>query len=132
MMMNTMNHKGFTLIEIMVVVAIVGILTTIVLPAYNEHVRSSRRAAIQACLMDQVHFMERFYAANMTYVGANPPACQGGAAGFYNMNIPVQTATTYSLTATATGDQASDKASTCNKAELVINHTGARTPADCW
>jgi len=131
-MMGNTRIKGFTLIEIMVVVAIVGILVTIALPAYNEHVRSSRRAAIQACLMDQVHFMERFYSANMTYANAAPPACQGGAAGFYNMDIPVRTATTYTLTATATGDQANGN--TCNSALLRIRHDGVResVPPGCW
>jgi len=130
MMANT-RIKGFTLIEIMVVVAIVGILSSIALPAYNEHVRSSRRAAIQACLMDQVHFMERFYSVNMTYANAAPPDCPGGAADLYAIEISNQTATTYTLTATATGDQATAK-STCNKGAVSVTHAGARTPAECW
>lgn len=122
--------KGFTLVEIMIVVAIVGILASIAYPAYQENVRTSRRTAIQSCLMEQAHFMERLYSANMSYVGANPPACEGGAAGFYTMTIPVRTATTFTLRATPAGDQAGGQG--CNGNVLNVDQNGARTPVACW
>jgi len=131
--MKNRKQRGFTLIEIMIVVAIIGIISSIAYPAYMENVRSSRRAAIQGCLMEQAHFMERLYSANMSYNVAdqNPPACQGGAAGFYTMTDPIiRTATTFTLTATPSGDQANGRG--CNGNALSVDHTGARTPAACW
>lgn len=130
--MKNRKQRGFTLVEIMIVVAIIGIISSIAYPAYMENVRSSRRAAIQGCLMEQAHFMERLYSTNMRYdvAGQNPPACQGGAAGFYTMTIPVRTATTFTLTATPSGDQTSGRG--CNRNALSVTHTGARTPAECW
>lgn len=130
------SQRGFTLIEIMVVVAIVGILASIAFPAYNEYSRNSRRTAIQGCLMEQAHFMERWHSGSMTYVGAtaaaNWPACQGGAANFYNVApAAAATATTYRLRATPTGDQLGSN-SACNTGFLEIDQTGARTPAGCW
>lgn len=135
--MKTQN-TGFTLVEIMIVVAIVGILASIALPAYNEHVRTSRRAAIQSCLMEQSQFMERYKTTNMTYAGATlpNPVCQGNAAAFYNVDFngagTVNTfVNTFTLQAAPLGDQLSAK-SACNKATLTIDQSGARSPNGCW
>lgn len=67
---------GFTLIEVMIVVAIIGILAAIAYPSYVEHVKRGRRAEAQAALMEAVQFMQRFYAANSRYdqTIASPPA----------------------------------------------------------
>jgi type IV pilus assembly protein PilE len=59
--------SGFTLIEVMIVVAIVGILSAIAYPSYQEHVRSSRRADAQAALSELAQFMERRFTENNGY-----------------------------------------------------------------
>jgi type IV pilus assembly protein PilE len=58
---------GMTLIELIVVVAIVGILTAIAYPSYQRYVARTHRDAALACLAQEAHFMERFYTTNLTY-----------------------------------------------------------------
>ena len=59
--------QGFTLIEVMIVVAVIGILAAIAYPSYQESVTKTRRSAAQGCLVEMAQFMERFYTTNMRY-----------------------------------------------------------------
>ena len=61
------SSRGFTLIELMIVVAIIGIIAAIAYPSYQEYVRSAKRADAQTALMELAHFMERYYTANGRY-----------------------------------------------------------------
>jgi type IV pilus assembly protein PilE len=65
--MKNRQAAGFTLIELMIVVAIIGILAAIALPSYQESVRRGERASAKAALLEAQQFMERFYAANDAY-----------------------------------------------------------------
>ncbi len=62
--------RGFTLIELMIVVAIVGILAAVAYPSYTEYVKRTQRSAIASLLSEQTQALERFYSRNATYVGA--------------------------------------------------------------
>lgn len=131
------KQAGFTLIELMIVVAIVGILAAVAYPSYQEHVRKARRADAQTALLELGQFMERYYTANGTYVGAALPfdeAPKDGATKFYDLSFSAgPTATTYTLQAAVKGAMAGDA---CGS--LRIANTGAKTKtgsADislCW
>ncbi|PID48931.1 MAG: pilus assembly protein PilE [Proteobacteria bacterium] len=64
---NKLNNTGFTLIEIMIVVAIIAVLAAIALPSYMDSVTRSHRQAAKSCLAEYAHFMERYYMTNMAY-----------------------------------------------------------------
>ena len=127
-----LQQTGFTLLELMIVVAIIGIIASIAYPSYQEQVRQSRRANAQANLMELASYMERFYTENFTYAGAgaNLPFNQSPKSGtaFYQIALPVNNLTAFTLTATAQGGQAAD----VNCTPLTITQTGATGPAGCW
>lgn len=122
---------GFTLIELMIVVAIIGILAAIALPAYQRYVVESRRAEAQAYLMQLSLAQERFRAANITYgTEANLGAFIDTT--HYNFEIDATvplTATAFQLKATALGTQLS-RDSACSP--LTLRQDGTRGPAGCW
>lgn len=129
-------NSGFTLIELMITVAIIGILAAIAYPSYQQYVLRANRAEAQAVLSETAQFMERYFTTNGTYVGgallsAVSPKGASGAAVKYNITpATVTTATTFTLTATPVNSQTAD--TTCGT--LTLSNTGAQTPstAGCW
>lgn len=121
--------RGFTLVELVVVVALVAILAAIALPAYNEQVRTSRRAAAQATLTEAAQCMERFNTSNGTYVGANA-RCQPANTPTYTYAVNILNRSTFTLTASASGGQSGDR---CG--DLGLNQAGQKTHSsgtECW
>ncbi|MDR6840077.1 type IV pilin protein [Pseudoxanthomonas sacheonensis] len=128
---------GFSLLELMIVVAIVAILATVANASYREYVLKSRRAAAATCLQERAHFMERYYTTTLTYAGApNPAQCGPELNDFYTIAFNgTPAAKTFVLTASPTTRQNDPKCGT-----LSLNAQGARTasgtasstPADCW
>lgn len=147
------HSAGFTLIELMIVVAIVGILAAIAYPSYAEHVKRSKRSEAQGILMEAAQYMQRYYSANDRYTltaGVTtteatqtdmlPAALRNSPkSGSANYTITVNakdSSPTYTLTATRAGGMTGDK---CGA--LTLTSTGVKdvsgantgvTAADCW
>ncbi|WP_018233035.1 type IV pilin protein [Thioalkalivibrio thiocyanodenitrificans] len=130
------RNRGFTLIEVMIVVVIVAILGTIAYGAYTRHIQDSRVATVQGDLMELAQWVERRYSLNNSYAGittANLPFSisprNPNSTTAYNIALGNVTATTFTLTATPTGPQAGHR---CGA--LSLDQAGQRTAAenDCW
>ena len=143
------KQHGFNLVELMVVVAIVGIIVAIAYPSYTEQVRKSRRAECAGAVTSLGSAMERYFTVNSTYRGAADGGADTGAPAVYetqcpvdggtptyNLTISAANASTYTVQAAPTGKQADDKCGT-----LTLTNTGRKrvsgassgvTWQDCW
>lgn len=130
------DSRGFTLVELIVTVAIVGILAAIALPSYQNSVVKSRRKAASACLIEQAMWMERFYTTNLRYTGAALPAggCRADLAAFYGFALNgVPDATTYAIDAVPTAAQPDALCGTLGINQAGVKTvTGTGTAAECW
>jgi type IV pilus assembly protein PilE len=124
---------GFTLIELMITVAIVAILASVALPSYQNYIARGRRDTAKACLLERAQYMERHYTTNMAYTGgASAPAtpCVTELAAHYTFDFNgAPTATTFTARATAQGGQATRDAA-CSP--LTVTQAGVKSPANCW
>jgi type IV pilus assembly protein PilE len=132
------GQRGFTLVELMVVVFIISILSVIAYSSYQDSLVRTRRNAALGCLVESSQFMERYYTTNLTYVNAPAPTCSSGrdVTDFYTVSFSAApSATAYAVQAVPTARQAS-RDTKCGT--LGINQTGTKTKTgtgtldECW
>ena len=135
------NNKGFTLIELMIVVAIIGIIGAIAFPSYDSYIKKSRRADAKVGLTKIADRQERFYLQNNTYsvsMTALGFTDSNSDEGYYLLTITSSGLTdTYTATATTTGalkaGQANDTDTSAGDCRtMTLDSTGLKMPDKCW
>ncbi len=143
------QQHGFTLLELMIVVAIVGIIAAIAYPSYQRQLQDTRRADCSGALVGLGNAMERFYSVNGSYLGAAAGGANTGAPAVfstscpidgntatYNITIQAATTSTYTLNAAPTGVQTDDKCGTLSYSNTgvkgVVGADAGVTWQGCW
>ncbi len=134
--------KGFTLLELMIVVLVIGILAAIAYPSYQDSVRKTRRTDAQAVLGEAAQWLERYYSNSFSYSSAALPSSlqsspKDGGVKFYTLSLSIiNSGKGYTLTATPKGGQAGDGILTLtNKGEKGWdrdNSGSVGSTEQCW
>ncbi|GIX31137.1 MAG: hypothetical protein KatS3mg124_1609 [Porticoccaceae bacterium] len=131
------RERGFTLIEVLVAVAVIAILLAIALPAYQDQLRRARRADAMDALM-LIHQREERHRANNASYTTDLSALGVGTTsleGYYGLSVPSASATGFEARATAVAGTSQARDTGCTVLRLIVSPTyprGLRCPADCW
>ena len=142
-----LKQKGITLIELMIVVAIIGLLSAIAYPAYDNYVQRSKRVTAEGDLYAFRNAMQRYFSENNTYLGAaasgadtgipedttfpSQSPIDGGAAA-YNLTISAATASSFTVAATAVGAQQGDECGNLSLSSTNVRTVSSSTVENCW
>jgi type IV pilus assembly protein PilE len=145
----SLGPRGFTLIELMVVLLIIAVLATLAYPSYTEHVARSRRSDAKAALQDAAQWMERQFtvsnnysmtanstAINSTYLATAPlKANSSSISAYYTLSFASgPTSSSYTLQMVPIGAMSTDRCGTfyIDQAASTSVSAGAAASVDCW
>lgn len=136
------KNKGFTLIELMIVVAIAGILLAAAFPSYKAYTLKSHRSAAIAAIMDLGSREARYFTTNNTYASSlitlgyasdpMPVTVSGGGTVYYNLSVQASSASSFTLQAVPAGNQTGDTCGTYTYTSLGQKGISSGTLGDCW
>jgi len=130
-----LRESGFTLIEVILVITLIAILALIAYPSYQTNIRKAKRNdAVEALLRIQLA-EEKWRVSDTDYATLVELGNPSTKEGLYAITIPVNSATGYTIIATAIGDQANDNANgtLCTPMVLQVSAGGeTKSPASCW
>ncbi|MBU2885206.1 type IV pilin protein [Gilvimarinus agarilyticus] len=130
------KNKGFTLIEMLIVVAILGIIGAIAYPSYLDSVRKSNRADAKATLNDRVQQMHRCYSRDFDFTDCSTVGTEDSAEGLYSITVAIADGgQSFEATATPKSGTPQEKDSDCQ--EFSINNLGEKDASPdsagrCW
>lgn len=124
-------HKGLTLIELLVAVAIVALVAAIAVPGYNRQVTNTYRNSAISCLTEISTWMETYRASSFSYEGATVPQiqCVADIEEFYTFSISSNQPNQFEVIAAAKGRQIEEDTG-CTR--LTTNQLNQQTPTTCW
>ena len=140
--MKANRSRGFSLIELLIAIVVLSLITTMAVNSYRGSVLKARRADAKASLLELAQLLERNYTETNSFatnISGNPYALPftvspRNGTTYYNLTLPTQTATTFTLQATPTGSQADD--TRCMSLTLdqagTKDKSGSGTVAECW
>ena len=132
------RRRGFTLIELVIVMAIIALLGAVALPAYQSSIRKAHRADAKASLTTAAQMMERYITEKSTYatatLGSSGVYADKSENGYYALTLSNLAASTFTLNAAPQGPQAVDACGTYTLTQAGVRGVtgGSLTAAECW